>query len=34
MQLLSHCDMETLKKEKTAYLKKLTCEVLIRFRSF
>ncbi|WP_270191303.1 BglG family transcription antiterminator [Holdemania filiformis] len=33
MQLLSHCDMETLKKEKAAYLKRLTCEVLIRFRS-
>ena len=33
MQLLSHCDIGTLKKEKNAYLKKLTCEILIRFRS-
>ena len=34
MQLLTHCDMEILKKEKAGYLKKLTCEVLIRFQSF
>ncbi|MFQ8583701.1 MAG: hypothetical protein ACLSA6_14845 [Holdemania massiliensis] len=33
MQLLTHCDMEILKKEKASYLKKLTCDVLIRFKS-